>query len=328
MAVVGLVLGAGGVIGGAFHTGVLAGLAEATGWDARDADLIVGTSAGAVMGAALRAQLSAADQYAHTVGRPLSEDGSLLLDRLQGLADLQLQARLRLLSRPASPAMVAAAVLSPWPPRPGKALAGLLPPGAVSTEPLGDRIRALCGQGAWPENPLWICAVRVHDGERVVFGRDLDGSADVGIAVEASAAVPGLMRPVRVGRHSYVDGGAHSPTNADLVAGLGFDLVVVVSAMSAPWRAGWRALRPSPTVGNRVLAGMALEREVRAIRSAGTPVLVIQPTESDLAVMGTGWMNRSRRQPVAEQARMSTIRRLRHPSVVDLVSVLPRAHRR
>ena len=41
MARIGLVLGAGGVVGHAFHTGVLAALQEETGWDARGAELIV-----------------------------------------------------------------------------------------------------------------------------------------------------------------------------------------------------------------------------------------------------------------------------------------------
>jgi hypothetical protein len=70
---------------------------------------------------------------------------------------------------------------------------------------------------------------------------------------------------------------------------------------------------------------MTLDREAKAVRSSGTPVLVIQPTESDLAVMGTDWMDRSRRGAVAEQARASTMRRLGHPSVVDLVALLPRS---
>ena len=52
---IGLVLGAGGVIGHAFHAGVLAALADDTGWDPRRADVIVGTSAGSIAGALLRA---------------------------------------------------------------------------------------------------------------------------------------------------------------------------------------------------------------------------------------------------------------------------------
>lgn len=323
VAVVGLVLGAGGVVGGAFHAGVLAALDETAGWDARSADLIVGTSAGSVMGAVLRAGLAPADQYAHALGHPLSPEGRAITERLVGLTDLPSRVRFPRIPRPASAPMVAASLRSPWPPRPGKTLAGLLPEGANTTEAIGGRVRELYNGTPWPEDPLWVCAVRLGDGERVVFGRD-PAEVDVGTAVEASSAVPGFMRPVRHGGHAFVDGAAHSPTNADLAAGLGFDLVVAVSAMSASWRAGWRALRPSPTVGNRVIAGMTLEREVKAIRASGTPVLVIQPTESDLAVMGTDWMDRTRRAAVAEQAKASTIRRLHHPSVVDLAALLPR----
>ena len=48
---VGLVLGAGGITGGAWLAGTLSGLAAATGWEPGSADLIVGTSAGAVFAA-------------------------------------------------------------------------------------------------------------------------------------------------------------------------------------------------------------------------------------------------------------------------------------
>ena len=68
---VGLVLGAGGNVGRAFHAGVLAALQDATRWDARGADVIVGTSAGSLDGALLRAGLSPRDLAAHTVGEPL-----------------------------------------------------------------------------------------------------------------------------------------------------------------------------------------------------------------------------------------------------------------
>ena len=60
--------GAGGVAGGAFHAGVLAALEEATGWDPRRARLVVGTSAGSISGAALRAGLSAPDMLARAAG--------------------------------------------------------------------------------------------------------------------------------------------------------------------------------------------------------------------------------------------------------------------
>src|SRR4051812_49436750 len=53
MSKIGLVLGAGGLTGDAFHRGVLRALAE-RGYDARAAELVVGTSAGSMVGAFLR----------------------------------------------------------------------------------------------------------------------------------------------------------------------------------------------------------------------------------------------------------------------------------
>ena len=79
---VALVLGAGGVAGGAFHAGVLAALHEATGWDPRQADTIVGTSAGSITGASLRAGLSAVDMLARAESRPLSAAGAAIIGRV------------------------------------------------------------------------------------------------------------------------------------------------------------------------------------------------------------------------------------------------------
>ncbi|MDX5400598.1 MAG: patatin-like phospholipase family protein, partial [Actinomycetes bacterium] len=73
MASVGLVLGGGGVAGAAWHGAVLAALAEA-GWDARDADLVVGTAAGASVAATLRAGVPPAAMVARALGRPTSDE--------------------------------------------------------------------------------------------------------------------------------------------------------------------------------------------------------------------------------------------------------------
>src|SRR3954454_13697143 len=78
---IGLVLGAGGAVGHAFHAGVLAALAEATGWDARRAEIVVGTSAGSGFGAFLRAGLSPADLAARAMGQPLSDEARRILGR-------------------------------------------------------------------------------------------------------------------------------------------------------------------------------------------------------------------------------------------------------
>ena len=65
---IGLVLGAGGVLGGAWLTGGLAALAEETGWDPGSADYVVGTSAGSMMGALLAAGVPPWFMVAHSAG--------------------------------------------------------------------------------------------------------------------------------------------------------------------------------------------------------------------------------------------------------------------
>jgi NTE family protein len=316
---VGLVLGAGGIVGGAYHAGALAALAEA-GFDARSADVVVGTSAGSLIGAALRAGLSPADQFARATARPLSSAGERIVGGLAPVMDLPPRSKLRRMPVPAAPGLAATALLPPWNARPGAALAGLLPAGSVPTAMIGDRIRAMLGD-TWPSPPLWITALRLRDGGRVVFGRDDVETPDVGTAVEASSAIPGYLAPVRVGEDCFVDGGAHSPTNADLVADLRLDVVVVISTMSAPWT----ALRPVPSIGSRALASWVLEREVRAIRAGGSEVLVLQPSADDLRVMGYSSMDASRRSTVAEQARSTTAQRLEHPAATELVAELQTA---
>ncbi len=82
---IGLVLGAGGATGHAFHAGVLAALGDATGWDARDAEVIVGTSAGSVVGAMLRARLSSSDLAARVADAPLSAAGQRLVARVDAV---------------------------------------------------------------------------------------------------------------------------------------------------------------------------------------------------------------------------------------------------
>src|SRR5438477_10605863 len=65
---VGLVLGSGGVMGGAWLTGALAALAESTGWDPHSADYIVGTSAGAMIGSLIAGGVPPWFMVAHSAG--------------------------------------------------------------------------------------------------------------------------------------------------------------------------------------------------------------------------------------------------------------------
>lgn len=308
MASIGLVLGAGGIVGGAYHAGTLAAIHELTGWDPRDADVVVGTSAGSGAGATLRAGLSPADMFARATGASMSAAGRKLVGAQAPVIDLPTRPlRPRGIPRPAAPQLLGAALLRPWRgTRPMSALAGLLPEGSIPTEAIGERVRALYPAGTrWPDRPLWICAVRLRDGRRVVFGRDPADVPDIGVAVEASSAIPGFFRPVRIGEERYIDGGVHSPTNAELLARLSLDGVVVVSPMSAE--------NGEPAIGavGRMASSWSLTREVRQLRASGTPVVTIQPTRADIRVMGPNAMDPRRRADVARQAHSSAIARLK-----------------
>jgi NTE family protein len=173
--------------------------------------------------------------------------------------------------------------------------------------------------GGWPEAPLWLCAVRLADGERAVFGKTSDAGDDVGAAVAASCAIPGYYAPVTVVGEEYVDGGAHSPTNADLAAE-GPGLVVVSSPMSV----GRSGLRPRPELVGRVTHRATLQREVAGLRRRQRTVVTFQPGSEDLAVMGGGAnaLDAARREVVARRARASTLRRLESPRLRSTLAAL------
>lgn len=312
---VGLVLGAGGVVGQAYHAGALRALQESTGWDPRNADVLIGTSAGSHVAALLRAGLSAEDLAARAAGKPLTPEGRKIV-RHVGPPEPVPRPRLRTIGV-ASPALLMRTIARPWTARPGTLAAALIPRGRVSLEPFAARTNWLFGR-SWPEEPLWIPAVRLHDGRRVVFGREGAPRTEVGTAVAASCAVPGWFTPVEIDGRRYVDGGAHSTTNLDLVTDLDLDLVVVISPMTVargvlpvrldyPARAGLR---------------FRLAAERRAVSKAGTPVATIQPAAADLAVMGVNAMNPGRRHPVVTQAYESTMRLLDRPEAREPFSML------
>lgn len=272
-----LVLSAGGAPGRAYHAGTLAGILQESGWDARGTSLVVGTSAGSAAAAFLRAGLSPADDLARYVGTELSAAGRALLDQVHVpgpvMAPLPAPTNGRLLK----PSLAVrgltrrTALVT--------AISGVLPRGRWDGEAMGRRVRDVWGN-SWPEDPTWVCAVRVRDGKRVVFGRDDVPTPDIGTASQASCAVPRVVAPVRIGRDEFIDGATHSSTNADLLVGLGFDLVVIVSSMTAvPSISRFTPRAPAIMWYSRVLA-----EEVRRLRDAGSEVLVVQPTRADLDV--------------------------------------------
>jgi NTE family protein len=316
---VGLVLGAGGAAGRAFHVGALAALEEVAGLDAREVEVVVGTSAGSIVGALLRAGLSARDYCAWTVGEPIGEEASRILGRRA--ADPPRADFPRGAWRPAAPG----ALLRAWRSRPGALGAALLPEGVVPSDGLRAYVDPLFG-AAWPRRALWICAVRLDDGARVVFGREGAPPATVGEAVAASCAIPGWLAPVRIAGERYVDGGAWSFVNADVVLGLGLDVVVVSSTMSATGVAPLRSLDAAV----RTASHLRLARSAARLRREGARVLVLEPDASDVEVMGTlrDAMDASRRPAVARHVRASMAERLRRAGAAELLGGAAGAGRR
>jgi NTE family protein len=160
--------------------------------------------------------------------------------------------------------------------------------------------------------------VRLRDGERVVFGRDpapgAPGCPPLARAVEASSAIPGYFEPVEIDNELYLDGAAHSSTNADVLAGLGLDGVVVISPMSAVGE----ALQWHPRWVSRAGYHKVLGLEVDEVEAGGTPVLVFEPTGADLELMQGGAMDDSGEAELVELAYETATDRLHRLGITDL----------
>lgn len=198
------------------------------------------------------------------------------------------------------------ALRHPWQTRAGM-LAAAIPTGPFDTAPYANTLRRLVGT-SWPEQSLWVVAAHLPLGDRVVFGRPGCPDCDVVAAVGASCAVPGLFHPVDIDGERYVDGGIHSPTNADLVLDDAFDRVVIVSPMSVS-RDAIRQRRLNPM---RLMCRAMLATEVRKLRRNGVEVTVFEPTVTDLKAMGLNALNEMRCERTARAAYESVIRRAEH----------------
>jgi NTE family protein len=295
---VGLVLGAGGIVGQAFHAGVLAALEQEVGWDPRSAEVIVGSSAGSVTGAALRLGVTASDLAARTRGTAISADGAAFFAAIEGAdRDLPAPAPADLLRGWRLPprALLVQTALRPWALRPAAAASTVLPAGRYDIRARTSVLDAF--SVGWPDG-LWLCAARRRDGRRVVFGREGAPPAQLSEAVAASCAIPGYFAPVTIGSRRYVDGGVHSPTNADVLAHAGLDVVIVISPMSATHGTARQA-----DAAVRWTAHRRLEREIRRLRTQGATVVRFEPSPATVAVMGINAMAEDRSAEVAEVAR-------------------------
>jgi NTE family protein len=200
---------------------------------------------------------------------------------------------------------------------------GWLPRGVISTSPLEETVRRVVPKGWAPHPNLWIVACDYATGRRVPFGRSDAPPAELAHAVAASCAIPGFYRPVEIAGRRYVDGGMYSTSNLDVLRDARLDLVICLNPTSSmhPTLA-WNPLeRIAGAV--RSTSGRRLGREARALRAAGTDVVLIQPRTEDLAAMGPNLMSRARRHHVIETAIGTVGEQLAEPEVAELLSVLP-----
>lgn len=299
---VGLVLGAGGTVGQAYEAGVLATLEHDLGWDVRTADVITGTSAGAVNAGLLRLDVPAHDLAAWAVNAPLSTDSAPLHGWLRrarsSLPPLSLQQWLGRWRLPA-PAMLKTILRRPWALRPSVVASAMMPGGEVD---LVERAGALheVAPDEWPAG-LRVVATRREDGARVVFGRSDAPEAPLPEAVSASCAIPGYAAPLEIGGVEYLDGGVYSPTNADVLADEGCDLVLVLAPMSAA--GGLAQTWDAPL---RYVIHLELERELATLVKAGATVVRFEPAQGALSAMGLNWMDDERSESVVQEAVVET----------------------
>lgn len=250
-----LVLGGGGVTGVAWELGILTGLAGA-GVDLTDADLVIGTSAGSIVGTFVAAGVDLQARYERQLAPPSGE--------IAGRLGMPLLARYAL------------AVLGSRDARSFGVRMGQLAL-AAKTVPEHERrqvIAARLGVTEWPERRLQITAVDAATGEFRAFDR----SSGVSIvdAVGASCAVPGVWPPVTIDGRRWIDGGMRSATNADLASGC--SRIVIV----APTTFGGRGVRGA--------AGQAAE-----LRAAGAQVVLITPDAAARRAIGRNVLDPARR---------------------------------
>jgi NTE family protein len=311
---VGLVLGAGGVLGGAWLIGALHAIKSETNWDPAAADYIVGTSAGSMIGALLACGVKPELMLAHSRGeRPAGSTGDprYRLDTA-GLA-----------FGPGSWRLALASLARPYRYSPGAVISGWLPRGVISTDPLKETIRRAHPGPDWAPHPnYWAMAVDYGTGRRVAFGRDDAPPAELPDAVAASCAIPGFYCPVEINGRRYVDGGVGSTSNLDALRDEPLDLVVALNPTSSLHADDGGSVAERLAFRMRQASGRRLGSEAKRLRAAGIEVVLIQPTVPDLDAMGSNLMSSKRRHRVADTAVQSVTAHLHESGVGERLAAL------
>ncbi len=272
-----LVLSGGGPLAVAWECGLVAGLARG-GLAPGSMDFILGTSAGAIVGAQFAAgcdpEAMASAIMAESDGVPprgaMPAYPIAAVDKLPALFASALGGE-------AGRAEVGAYALSAATMAGGTMAGGTMESEAAYVE----RMAVAIGVDDWPERDIGLVAVDVADGKPVILRRNC--GATIAAAVAASCCLPGLSPPVSIGGRRYMDGGMRSAVNADLAGG--FDAILVL------------CFHPAGPVGERILGRVAAQSEM--LVKSGARVGVISPDAASLAAIGPRTMDVVRRPAVA-----------------------------
>lgn len=239
-----LVLGGGGIVGVAWETALLAGLMEG-GVDLRAADLIVGTSAGSIVGSQIASGRDPRDMTREGRERPAPPAGD----------------------KPDVSSI--AAVFTAWASFDEMTPANCAHVGKLALEAKTMPEEELLARsernegGAWPASPLLIVAVDCESGEMRAF--DAASGVPMQRAISASCSVPGMFPPVTIEGRRYTDGGLRSGTSADLAERIAPDVVLIVAPMGSSTESAF----------GRLMARQ-IAAETAGLEAAGAKVAVIQ----------------------------------------------------
>ena len=290
-----LVLGAGGTVGIAYHAGLLKALADA-GIDPSAADLVVGTSAGAITGAILRAgrDMEEVWSYALSDENPFVDDEPFF--RPDVVFSQGWRTPLGLARRAVGSAYVLHRSVVRWP-----AVAAPTPlqrfyrGGLASVTEQRAEFAKWAGE-EWPEDDLALCTFDLVSGRRIVLGEPGRPRPQLPDAMRAASAVPTLYPPIRLGRRLLIDGAVSSSTNLDVAVAAGAELIIVAAPLAYdPADRPGRHLRAA-----RELFHRKLDCELRKAEAAGAKVLLIRPNAEEARTHGLNFLRSSEHARTAE----------------------------
>ena len=318
-------LGAGGILGAAWLAGALHAIATESGWDPGSADHVVGTSAGSIVGALLACGVPPWLMVAHSSGEARRRHGR---QRGAGRAHRPLERGeppsppRRTRGRPRGRGVALGSLARPYRHSPAALIAGVLPDGLVSTEPIRDTIRSACSGGWAPHPHLWRSRPTTRPASACRLARPARPRPSWRTPLRL-VRDPGLLpidrhrRPALCRRRRALDLEPRHPRRH------GLDLVICLNPTSSLHAAAPRTLGERLAFSLRQGAGRRLGAETARVQRAGAEVVLVQPTVHDLDAMGTNLMNRGRRHAVVEAAARSVTEHLRDSAVGERLQRLP-----